>query len=111
MVAFAVTAKMFPSNIALTTAIVETSLNCAIATSPYIGAKLYEVRFIEHVYVLKVKTSFINCFGQRSKDEHNRKQAGCIFSRLQFRGGGGGGGLQPKKKTKKTEKTSPKFEI
>ena len=51
MVAFAVTAKMFPSNIALTTAIVETSLNCAIATSPYIGAKLYEVRFIEHVYV------------------------------------------------------------
>ena len=44
MVAFAVTAKMFPENVALTTAIVETSLNCAIATSPYIGAELYEVQ-------------------------------------------------------------------
>lgn len=44
MVAFAVTATMFPSNVALTTAIVETSLNMAIATSPYIGAELYEVK-------------------------------------------------------------------
>lgn len=43
MIAFAVTARMFPANIALTTAIVETSLNVAIATSPYIGAVLYEV--------------------------------------------------------------------
>jgi len=45
VVAFTVTAKMFPSNIALTTAVVETSLNCAIATSPYIGALLYEVSY------------------------------------------------------------------
>ena len=43
VVAFAVTAKMFPANIALATTIVETSLNMAIATSPYIGALLYEV--------------------------------------------------------------------
>ena len=43
MIAFAVTAKLYPNNLALTTAIVETSLNMAIATAPFIGAVLYEV--------------------------------------------------------------------
>ena len=42
VVAFAVTSTMFPDNIALAAAVLETSLNVAIAISPYIGAQLYQ---------------------------------------------------------------------
>ncbi|KAL5251577.1 hypothetical protein ACHWQZ_G017075 [Mnemiopsis leidyi] len=59
VVAFAVTAKMFPSNIALTTAVVETSLNCAIATSPYIGARLYESMSFLMAFVIPAAAIFV----------------------------------------------------
>ena len=43
MIAFAITAKIYPHNIALTTSIIETSLNLAVAFSPFLGGVFYEV--------------------------------------------------------------------
>ena len=44
VIAFAITAKIYPNNIALTTSIIETSLNLAVALSPFLGGVFYEVR-------------------------------------------------------------------
>eukprot|EP00116_Pleurobrachia_bachei_P014710 sb/3474972/ len=41
VIAFAMTAKMYPENLALTTAIIETSLNLAVAVSPFLGSVFY----------------------------------------------------------------------
>ena len=43
VIAFAITAKIYPDNIALTTSIIETSLNLAVAFSPFLGGVFYEV--------------------------------------------------------------------
>lgn len=41
VIAFAITAKIYPNNIALTTSIIETSLNLAVAFSPFLGGVFY----------------------------------------------------------------------
>ena len=51
MIAFAITAKMYPENLALTTAIIETSLNLAVAVSPFLGSVFYVVSYPLSVFL------------------------------------------------------------
>ena len=51
VISFAITAKIYPNNIALTTSIVETSLNLAVAVTPFLGGVLYEVLLLSTFFM------------------------------------------------------------
>jgi len=86
VIAFAITAKIYPNNIALTTSIIETSLNLAVAFSPFLGGVFYEVGgFYLSFVVTACAVSVVligTFFGVTNVDTKRDEDGGNLFSVL-----------------------------
>ncbi|KAL5250799.1 hypothetical protein ACHWQZ_G016516 [Mnemiopsis leidyi] len=86
VIAFAITAKIYPNNIALTTSIIETSLNLAVAFSPFLGGVFYEAGgfYLSFVVTACAVTVVLigTVFGVTNVDTKRDSAGGNLFSVL-----------------------------